>query len=390
MENKPRGRKLDFQDKLLLFKKKNRRQSTPQVIFLLLTLIVTYLAVQVITTFTASAQVPIKKDENATFTATMVGDMMFSRNVTKVLDRQGYDYLFRYVKPYFLNSDYNTGNFESPIILGNEEDYVLPDKNIYLHANQDAAPYLASINFSNVNVANNHLMDFGLAGLMETMDTFQNAGLPIIGAGLNKTQSGQITYNEFETMTVATLGGTDVGYQWGYSTDHQAGANRIRLADMLPLIREAAQNADLVVVHAHWGVEYDSSPTPRQEEIGRAMVDAGADIVIGHHSHTLQPVEIYNDGIILYSLGNFIFDQGWTKTKDSVLTQYKVMDNGDRILEMTPMQVAEASPTPLSGPLAGIHFQRMTQLLTKELTDDVNWTITDDQIIINLGPEQTR
>lgn len=390
MEKKTRGRKLDFQDKLLLYKKKNRRQTDAQVFLLLLALIAAYLAIQVITTFTASAQVPVKRDENAKFTATMVGDMMFGRNVAPLVERKGYDFLFRHVKPYFLNAEYNTGNFENPVILRNEEEYELPEKNIYLHAKADVAPYLAGLNFTNVNVANNHLMDYGLAGLEETMETFQGANLPIIGAGNNKTESGQITYDDFSDYTVATLGGTDVGYQWGYSTDRQAGANRIRLVDMLPQIREAAQTSDLVIVHAHWGVEYDSSATPRQQEIGRAMVNAGADIVVGHHSHTLQPVEIYNDGIILYSLGNFIFDQGWTKTKDSVLTQYKVMNNGDRVLELTPMKVEEASPTPLTGPLSGIQFRRMTQLLTKELTEEVDWAITDDKIIINLGPEQTR
>lgn len=390
MEKKPRGRKLDFQDKLLLYKKKNRRQTDAQVFLLLLALIAAYLAIQVITTFTASAQVPVKRDENAKFTATLVGDMMFGRNVAHLVDRKGYEYLFRHVKPYFLNAQYNTGNFENPVILRAEEEYVLPEKSIYLHAKADVAPYLKGLNFTNVNVANNHLMDYGLAGLIETMETFQEADLPIIGAGINKTQSGQITYDDFSGFTVATLGGTDVGYQWGYSTDHQAGANRIRLEDMLPRIREADQTSDLVIVHAHWGVEYDSTATPRQQEIGRAMINAGADIVVGHHSHTLQPVEVYNDGIILYSLGNFVFDQGWTKTKDSVLAQYKVMASGDRVLEMTPMKVEEATPTPLSGPLAGIQYKRMTQLLTKELTEDVDWTITEDKIIINLGPEQTR
>ena len=392
MENKPRGRKLDFQDKLLLYKKKNRRQTDSQVLLLLLALIVAYLSVQVINVFTASAEITVKKDENAKFTATMVGDLMFGRNVAHVVERKGYEYLFRYVEPYFLNADYNTGNLENPIILRDEEEYEdqLPEKNIYLHAKADVAPFLDELNFTNVNVANNHLMDYGLAGLMETLETFQKTDTALIGIGLNKTESGQISYNEINDMTVATLGGTDVGYQWGYSTDRQAGANRIRLADMLPLIREASQTADLVIVHAHWGVEYDSTATPRQQEIGRAMVNAGADIVIGHHSHTLQPVEVYNDGIIMYSLGNFVFDQGWTKTKDSVLTQYKVMNNGDRILELTPLTIKEASPTPLTGPLAGIQFRRMTQLLTKELTDGVNWEIIDDKIILNLGPKQTR
>ena len=376
-------RKLNFQEKILLYQKKNRRQTDSQVIFLLLGLIVVYLVTQVFNTFTVNAEVKVEKD--AKFTATMVGDMMFGRNIQKVVDNKGYDYLFRFVKPYFLASDYNTGNFENPIITRAESEYELPDKNIYLHASPAVIPALEAMNFTNVNLANNHLMDYGVAGLNETIDAFAASSVAAIGAGLNKFQSGQIQYSEFNGVKVATLGSTDVGYQWGYSTDHQAGANKTRLIDMLPLVKEAKKNADLVIVHSHWGIEYDSSPTPRQEEIGHALVNAGADIIIGHHSHTLQPVEIYKGKVIFYSLGNFIFDQGWTKTKDSVLAQYKIKEDGSRVVELTPMKVEEASPTPLKGPLAGIEFNRMAQLLTKNLGSKVKWETKDGKIIINLG-----
>lgn len=376
-------KKLNFQEKILLYQKKNRRQTDSQVILLLLGLIVVYLISQVFNTFTVNAEVKVEKD--AKFTATMVGDMMFGRNIQTVVDNKGYDYLFRFVKPYFLASDYNTGNFENPIITRDESEYELPDKNIYLHASPAVIPVLEAMHFTTVNLANNHLMDYGVAGLNETIDAFAASSVTAIGAGLNKTQSGQIQYIELNGVKVATLGSTDVGYQWGYSTDHQAGANKTRLTDLLPLVKEAKKNADLVIVHSHWGIEYDSSPTPRQEEIGHALVNAGADIVIGHHSHTLQPVEIYKGKVIFYSLGNFIFDQGWTKTKDSVLAQYKIKDDGSRVVELTPMKVEEASPTPLKGPLAGIEFDRMAQLLTKKLGSNVKWETKDGKIIINLG-----
>ncbi len=383
MEKDKNKKKLNFQERILLYQKKNRRHTDTQVILLLLTLIVVYLVTQVVNTFTASAQVKVEKD--AKFTATMVGDMMFGRNVQTVVDHKGYEYLYRYVKPYFLASDYSTGNFENPIITRDESEYELPEKSIYLHANPDVIPALEAMNFTNVNLANNHLMDYGVAGLTETMDAFAASKVKGIGAGLNKTQSGQIQYQDYNGFVVATIGSTDVGYQWGFSTDHQAGANKTRLTDLLPIVKEAKKNSDLVIVHSHWGIEYDSSPTPRQKEIGRALVSAGADIVIGTHSHTLQPVEIYKGKVILYSLGNFIFDQGWSKTKDTVLAQFKIKDNGSRVLELTPMVIEEASPTPLTGLLAGYEFNRMTKLLTKDLGKSVKWETKDGKIIINLS-----
>lgn len=383
MEKDKNKKKLNFQERILLYQKKNRRHTDTQVILLLLTLIVAYLVTQVVNTFTASAQVKVEKD--AKFTATMVGDMMFGRNVQTVVDHKGYEYLYRYVKPYFLASDYNTGNFENPIITRDESEYELPEKSIYLHANPDVIPALEAMNFTNVNLANNHLMDYGVAGLTETIDAFAASKVKGIGAGLNKTQSGQIQYQDYNGFVVATIGSTDVGYQWGFSTDHQAGANKTRLTDLLPIVKEAKKNSDLVIVHSHWGIEYDSSPTPRQKEIGRALVSAGADIVIGTHSHTLQPVEIYKGKVIFYSLGNFIFDQGWSKTKDTVLAQFKIKDNGSRVLELTPMVIEEASPTPLTGLLAGYEFNRMTKLLTKDLGKSVKWETKDGKIIINLS-----
>lgn len=377
---------LSFQDKILLYQKKNRRKTDVQAIFLLLGLIVAYFVVQIFSAFTANAQVVVNKDSK--FTATMVGDMMFGRNVQKVVDNKGYEFLFREVEPYFKASDYNTGNFENPIILRDEAEYKneLPDKSIYLHAQADVAPYLSSINFTTVNLANNHTMDYGLAGLTETLDTFGKTNTTAIGAGLSKFESGKIHYADFDGYKVATIGATDVGYQWGFSTNHQAGANKTRLTDLLPIVKEARDigEADLIIVHSHWGVEYDSSPNPRQKEIGHALIDAGADIIVGHHSHTLQPVEIYKGKVIFYSLGNFIFDQGWSKTKDSVIAQFKVKDDGAQVIELTPMKVNEASPTHLKGPLAGWNFNRMTKLLTKDLGNDVDWKAEDGKIIINL------
>lgn len=375
-------KELNFHEKIMLYQKKSRRKTDVQAVFLLLGLILVYLGVQLVSAFTANAEVVVTKD--AKFTATMVGDMMFGRNVQTVVDHKGYDFLYRHVKPYLMASDYNTGNFENPIILRDPSDYELPDKSIFLHAQADVAPFLASINFTTVNLANNHLMDYGVAGLTETLDTFATTKTAAIGGGLNKFQSGQIHYADYDGFVVATVGSTDVGYQWGYSTDHQAGANKTRLTDMLPIVREARKNADLIIVHSHWGVEYDSSPNPRQQEIGRALVDAGADIIVGHHSHTLQPVEIYKGKVIFYSLGNFVFDQGWSKTKDSVLAQFKIKDDGSKVIELIPMKVNEASPTPLKGPLAGMDFNRMTKLLTKHLGEDVKWTTKDGKIIIQL------
>src|SRR5690625_3782168 len=104
------------------------------------------------------------------------------------------------------------------------------------------------------------------------------------------------------------------------------------------MIEEAHEQADLVFVNIHWGVEYDNQPHPRQTELARAMIDVGADAIIGHHAHVLSEVEKYKDGVIFYGLGNFIFDQGWSRTKDSAVVQYDLLKDGTGRVEISPIR----------------------------------------------------
>ncbi|MDV2888364.1 CapA family protein, partial [Alkalihalophilus pseudofirmus] len=75
----------------------------------------------------------------------------------------------------------------------------------------------------------------------------------------------------------------------------------------IPMIAEASKKADLVLVHVHWGQEYDNEPNDRQKDLAKAIADAGADVIIGAHPHVLEPIEVYNGTVIFYSLGNFVF-----------------------------------------------------------------------------------
>jgi gamma-polyglutamate biosynthesis protein CapA len=141
-------------------------------------------------------------------------------------------------------------------------------------------------------------------------------------------------------------------------------------------------NADLVVVNVHWGQEYDTEASPRQKALAKAMVDAGADIIIGHHPHVLQSFDVYKQGIIFYSLGNFVFDQGWTRTKDTAMVQYNLTDDGKATINVVPLQLKEATPRPATGYL---EKERIYRQLTKETAENVLWSKKKDklEIIVN-------
>src|SRR5690625_4822485 len=132
--------------------------------------------------------------------------MMFGRNVEKVTDRHGTAYLFDMMKPYFDNADYSSGNFENPILKDDEENYEKIDKQIHLHTGADAIHALKELDFTMVNLANNHMMDFGEQGLQDTVDELDAVGLNHVGAGKNVEEATAVDRSEEHTSELQSRG----------------------------------------------------------------------------------------------------------------------------------------------------------------------------------------
>jgi poly-gamma-glutamate synthesis protein (capsule biosynthesis protein) len=146
-----------------------------------------------------------------------------------------------------------------------------------------------------VSLANNHALDFGEFGLEDTLHYLERAGLTAFGS----------PFNENRLATQALAGEKKlcfVGYHELFRRDP---------TKVLEKIKNIEPTCDHTTVFAHWGEEYEHEPTASQRELAHAFVDAGADLVIGAHPHVVQPLEVYNNTAIFYSLGNFVFDQGW-------------------------------------------------------------------------------
>lgn len=138
-----------------------------------------------------------------------------------------------------------------------------------------------------VSLANNHTMDYGARGYTQTKETLETAGIPYV--------------ERDASMVFTTKNGLTIGL-------YGAVYDRLDRESILSGIRELdAQGLDLVIFAPHWGYEGSFIPNREQTELGRAAIEAGADIVWGSHPHVLQPVENWEDGIIFYSLGNFAF-----------------------------------------------------------------------------------
>ncbi|ELK46405.1 UNVERIFIED_CONTAM: CapA family protein [Halobacillus marinus] len=371
------SKKLTFQEKYLKTLKRQKKSTNKHVWIALL--ILTLFIVGFEWLYSPSAPEAEQK-EGSTFRASFVGDMMFGRHVTDVRDKNGTDYLFENVSPYFQSSDYVTGNFENAVTLGEEDAYTETDKAILLRSNEEPIEALKANNFTNINLANNHTMDYGEQGLLDTTASLKQSGLDYVGAGEDLGEAEAIDYQEINGMTVATLGVTDVTVPGFRALEFGAGVAVSDLDSVLPRVKEAEENADMVFVHIHWGAEYDNEPHPRQEEMAHAIVDAGADVIIGHHPHVLSPVEVYDDSVIFYSLGNFIFDQGWSRTRDSALVQYDLMEDGTGRFEINPMRIREARPSLTKNPYTQ---KKIFMQLTRGQPDD-NYTEENGKLVIEV------
>lgn len=178
-----------------------------------------------------------------------------------------------------------------------------------------------------VNLANNHYRDHGQAGIDATLTTLKQNGYA--ASGWNQTALLNSRGLSFAFLGYCPVCGGD---------ESLAGAGRERLA----LDIEAAQrSADVVIVSFHWGEEYQAEPLSEQRELGRAAVDLGADLVLGHHPHWVQPVEIYRGKLIVYSLGNFVFDQMWSEeTKLGLAGRFSFYNNQLIDVRFLPVKIA--------------------------------------------------
>ncbi|MDQ0338517.1 poly-gamma-glutamate synthesis protein (capsule biosynthesis protein) [Caldalkalibacillus uzonensis] len=322
----------------------------------------------------------VKQERDPQLTAVLVGDVTFGRFVQEVTSKQGYNYLFRYVQSYFEQADYVTGNFNQAILLHTEDKKTDPSLSVTHH--REPVSVLERMNFSVVNLANAGVLEGEQQGLTDTVEAFRFSRVQTVGAGQNIEEAQQIALEHVNGMTVATLGFTDVYEAGDIPHVQRPGVLPADPAYFLELIHEAAQQADLVVVHVHWGQAFDGSVHPRQTEFARAMVEAGADVIIGHHPGVLAPVEIYQDSVIFYSLGNFIADQGWTLTRESVMVQYQRDTEGNTRIELIPVLIREATPRPLTGALGVYHRERIFRQLTKMIDQD--WQRDGNKLVLEL------
>lgn len=273
----------------------------------------------------------------------VVGDISFSRGVERVIKAQkDINYLFLKIQDYLNSGDIVFGNLETPITNGRE----ILDYEMVFRSNPGTERSLKRAGFTILSLANNHTPDFGQEGLLDTFNYLEQEGIDYVGAGKNRQEAYQPAYIESEGIRFAFLAYNDqnlVPQSYGAEENH-AGTTFMDIGEMTKAIAEARQKADLVIVSMHSGVEYADEPTTTQTNFARAAIDAGADLVVGHHPHVVQTMEKYKGKFIFYSLGNFVFDQMWSReTRGGLMAKLYFTKNGVSKISFLPVMIENFS-----------------------------------------------
>jgi poly-gamma-glutamate synthesis protein (capsule biosynthesis protein) len=247
----------------------------------------------------------------ASLTLVAVGDILMHEDVKQAgaQGEEGLSALWEDVAPILRGADLAFANLETPVAPTSGR----PGVPLQFNAPASLPGALRASGFTVLSTANNHAFDQGKRGLHETLERLRAERLVAIGSGEDRGRAEALQVLERQGLRVAFLGFTDL---FNLDLNRRATEPWVRPLDLDPAlqaVREARTQADLVVVSVHWGNEYQHRPTKRQRDIARALVAAGCDVILGHHPHTLQPVELLEangrKALVAYSLGNFISNQ---------------------------------------------------------------------------------
>ncbi|MFH1207656.1 MAG: CapA family protein [Patescibacteria group bacterium] len=297
---------------------------------------------------------------SATTTLIAVGDIMLSRDVEqKMINKK--DWRFPFLETAALTSagDIVFGNLETPLINGPR---VLTGE-MSFRADTRSVAGLTYAGFNVLSLANNHVKNQGEAGIASTIETLDQVNILHAGAGSNDAAAREPAIMEKNGLKFGFLAYVDSAFTPASyeATPIRAGSpflNEAALADDLAGLKP---RADVIIVSMHAGTEYQDSQNQKQTSFARRAIDLGAQVVIGHHPHVVEPVEQYRDGYIMYSLGNFVFDQMWSaKTRAGAVATITFTGTKPSDIKITPIKIFEyAQPRVIEGTEAEAILARM-------------------------------
>jgi len=290
----------------------------------------------------------------------------------------------------FIASDLPLANLETTVAS------TIPIANMKSNLQFSATPAQVALlprhGMKTFTIANNHVNDLDGAGVTETARHLEELGITFIGGYVLKPPVVRVETIEVKGWTVAFIAATTK-----LNRPQKPGGPVLPMvelahlqAELVPLIKDARANHDLVIVVLHWGVQYADAPLPEQVAAARAFIDAGARAVIGHHPHVLQAIERYKDGLIAYSLGNFVFQNAVKEQRDTGVLRLGFSRDGAGCIDLAafhPLQM-RASPVHHPVPVKGADFTGIAKKLQRLSTSapfTTRWSVEGDRLVTAAG-----
>ena len=240
---------------------------------------------------------------------TFLGDIMLARHVELLMQREGSDFPYRNISWSNDEEVAVIGNFESAAAL---EHVMTKPYHMRFSTNPLHIPTMRDYGITHVSLANNHSLDYGIAGFYNAIRLLAEAGVATAGCS-KKLDCERVHYLNVDGRRVAivALYGLESGVESVAET----------------ALRTAANYSDMQIVYVHWGNEYELTHSPVQEREARTFIAAGADLIVGHHPHVVQDIQLIDGVPVIYSLGNFIFDQHFSNdVKTGLVVQLSFAD----------------------------------------------------------------
>lgn len=281
-----------------------------------------------------------------------VGDIMLDRNVEAMMEKNGAAYPFERMRSVWQGSDIVFANLEGPIVLKHVR---TPSGTMRFSFSEDRAALLREQGITTVSIANNHSFDHGAAGYQTTKDFLAASSVEFFG------NAREISNADVLRKTVHDRPFVFVGYSSAVNAGFDPAAAEALVASL------ASQPDLTVVVSIHWGNEYQLTAGTQQTVLARRLIDAGADLILGHHPHVVQNIEAYRNRLIFYSLGNFIFDQYFSKETQEELAVRCRLSEEDHVCDLLPVASVKSQPAPIEEPQRAVWLDALARRSSPEL-----------------------
>jgi poly-gamma-glutamate synthesis protein (capsule biosynthesis protein) len=283
-----------------------------------------------------------RPDNDSTLTVVLTGDILLDRGVRKAIEHHGVDHLFSDgVDSVFHAAQVVVGNLECPAT----EIEAPVFKKFIFRAEPSWLEALQRHGVTHLNLANNHSIDQGRRGLIDTKENILAAGMVPIGAGANMAEASEPVLLAEQPRKVWLVPSLRLALEnYAYLTDKPCVSQEPMDSLLQRVYRLRQQDSTaVVIVSLHWGAEHKLVPVPRQRLDAHLLIQAGADVLVCHHTHTLQTIEDYQGHMIYYSVGNFIFDQHKPLNSEACMVRLDITADSMAVTTM-PVEIRQCVP----------------------------------------------